>query len=140
MTDFRVDIDAKGPLWNGMAERAKDDFLRETVWEIAKEGRGDLGVQFIRVFREPTGYYESQVEAVRPVMDAGSPVARVHDNSVIYGWWLEGIGSRNYPVTRFRGYHSFRIVAQELQRKAVSIAQRVLQRRFLQRMGGRSGA
>lgn len=139
MHELRVDVDSKGPIFNGLAERAKEDFLREAVWEIAKEGRGDLGVQFIKVFREPTGYYESRVEAVRP--PAGPvPVARIHDNGVIYGFWLEGIGSRNYPVTRFRGYHSFRLVAAELQRKAVGIAQRVLHSRFLQRMGGGHGA
>jgi hypothetical protein len=27
-------------------------------------------------------------------------------NTLQYGLWLEGVGSRNYPVTRFRGYHS----------------------------------
>jgi hypothetical protein len=32
----------------------------------------------------------------------------------VYGPWLEGVGSRNFPVTRFRGYHAFRVAAQEL--------------------------
>lgn len=128
---FHVDVDLSGPAFNGLAEHMVGEFLEEAVWEIAKEGRGDLGVQFIKVFKEPTGYYESQVEAARQP----GPVVLIHDNDVIYGPWLEGTGSRNYPVTRFRGYRSFEIVAGELQRKAVPIAERHLPR-FLARMNG----
>jgi hypothetical protein len=128
---YRIDVDLSGPVFNGLAEHQVGEFLEEAVWEIAKEGRGDLGVQFIKVFKEPTGYYESQVEAVRQP----GPVVVIHDNMVVYGPWLEGTGSRNYPVTRFRGYHSFRIVANELQGKAVDIAERHLPT-FLARMNG----
>lgn len=136
---FDVHVDVHGPLFDGRAQDALHEFMHEAVWEITKEGRGDLGVQFIKVFREPTGHYESRVEAVRPVsIGAGAVQSRLHDNArgdVVYNFWLEGIGSRNYPVTRFKGYHSFREVAQELQRKASRIAERVLPR-FIQRMGG----
>lgn len=132
---YDVTVDRHGPAFNGMAEHQVGEFLREAVWEITKEARGDLGVQFIRVFREPTGYYESRVEAVRPIETPAGPVGRVHDNSVIYGWWLEGISSRNFPVTRFRGYYSFRLVTQHVQRKAANIAERALEP-FLRRMNG----
>lgn len=27
--------------------------------------------------------------------------------AVVYNRWLEGTGSRNFPVTSFRGYHAF---------------------------------
>ncbi len=42
----------------------------------------------------------------------------VHDSGIIYGPWLEGVGSRNFPVTRFKGYSMFRKVAQQIDRKA----------------------
>ncbi len=42
----------------------------------------------------------------------------VHDSGIVYGPWLEGVGSRNFPVTRFRGYSMFRKVRDELSRKA----------------------
>lgn len=128
---YTVTVDTSGPIWDGRAEQILDDYTREAVWEIAKEGRGDLGVRFIKVFREPTGYYESQVEAVQQP----GPHALIHDNLVVYGPWLEGVGSRNFPVTRFKGYHSFRIIAQELQAKAVQIAERHIEP-FLRRMNG----
>jgi hypothetical protein len=33
---------------------------------------------------------------------------RVTDlGAVVYNHWLEGTGSRNFPVTRFKGYHAF---------------------------------
>lgn len=131
-------VDVHGPIFDGRAEHALHDFMHEVVWEATKEARGDLGVAFVTHFREPTGYYESQLQTVRPVRHGNTVVARIHDDSVIYGWWLEGIGSRNSPVTSFRGYHSFRNVATALQHKAGQIAERVL-RRFIGRMGGHHG-
>jgi hypothetical protein len=127
---YTVTVDTSGPLWDGRADKALDDFLEEAVWEITKEGRGDLGVRFITHFKKPTGNYESHVEA-QHLDNHGW----IHDNMIIYGPWLEGVGSRNYPVTKFKGYWSFKTVAAELQDKAVPIAERVLPR-FLARMGG----
>jgi hypothetical protein len=37
----------------------------------------------------------------------------VDDSNVIYGPWLEGVGSRN-EKTRFKGYFTFRKAAQKL--------------------------
>lgn len=127
-----VYVTRSGPIWDGRFEHEVDEFCHEAAWEIAKVGRGDLGVRFIKVFREPTGYFESQVEAVQGPTHHESAV---HDGGVIYSHWLEGSGSRNFPVTRFKGYWSFRIISQELQGKAVAIAERVL-RPYLARMGG----
>jgi len=129
-----VEVTHSGPIFDARFQHEVDEFRREAAWEIAKEGRGDLGVRFIKVFREPTGYYESQVEAVPDGFQA-----TIHDNQVVYGPWLEGVGSRNFPVTRFKGYHSFRIIAQGLQDKAAEIAERILPP-YLQRMGGQHGA
>jgi hypothetical protein len=38
-----------------------------------------------------------------------------------YGPWLEGTGSRN-QTTRFKGYHGYRLAAQELEAEAGVIA------------------
>ena len=43
---------------------------------------------------------------------------------VIYGPWLEGTGSRNYPVTRFKGYRNWRRVTQMLEKAAKPIAEK----------------
>jgi len=59
----------------------------------------------------------------------------VTGEDVIYHWWLEGVGSRNFPVTRFKGYGTFRITAEALRRRASEVSQRVT-RPFVARMGG----
>lgn len=119
-----VDVDTRGPVFDGRLAAAIRRGASEAVWEIAKTGRGQLGVQFIKVFKNPTGYYESQTEAER----VSDELAVIHDNDVIYGPWLEGTGSRNYPVTRFRGYWSYQIVTQQLNKVAGPIAERVITR------------
>lgn len=124
MTTYTVDVDVSGPLFDGRAQAAVADVLAATVWELAKEGRGMLGVRFVRDFQEPTGYYESRVEAQKVTRE----LSRIHDNGVVYGPWLEGTGSRNFPVTRFKGYGIFREVTQELQRKAPEVCERILAR------------
>jgi hypothetical protein len=128
-----VTVTTSGPAFDERAQRILDDYTDEAVWAITKVGRGDLGVDFIRHFREPTGYYESQVQAVRGARHTFT--AHIHDNGVVYGPWLEGISSRNFPVTRFRGYASFRRIAAQLQQKAVPIAESVLPP-FLARLNG----
>jgi len=125
-----VYVTRSGPVFDGRFEHEVDEFCKTAVWEITKEGRGDLGVQFIRVFKEPTGYYEAHVEA-----DHLDKFGWIHDNLVVYGPWLEGLGSRNFPVTRFKGYWSFKKVSEALQRKAADIAERHLPP-FIARMGG----
>jgi len=44
----------------------------------------------------------------------------VTDGGVIYGPWLEGTSSRN-QTTRFKGYSSFRIVAQNVEKRSASV-------------------
>lgn len=130
---YAVDIDTSGMIFDGRAERVLDDFTDEAVWAITKVGRGDLGVHFITHFKHPTGYYESQVEAVKGAFHTFT--SHIHDGSVIYSHWLEGSGSRNFPVTSFKGYWSFKSVALALQAKAVPIAESVLPP-FLARING----
>lgn len=49
-------------------------------------------------------------------------VATVYTD-IIYGYWLEGIGSRNFPKTRFRGYRMWRETTQQIQAEAVDLAE-----------------
>ncbi len=129
---IEISVTTSGPIPNGDFGRAVEDYIDEAVWAVTKYGRGQLGIHFIKHFKEPTGYYESQVTAVRPDFHH---VGGIHDGSVIYSHWLEGSGSRNFPVTRFKGYWSFKTVAADMQRQAVPIAESVLPP-FLTRMRG----
>lgn len=115
-----IDYTAKGPMFDGTAEQAVTDFCKASEDEVAKEGVRMIQSDLDRVLRNPTGYYRSRI-----TVDRQSSGARVTDGGVVYGPWLEGVGSRN-KSTRFKGYSTFRRMAQELQKKVGPIAERVL--------------
>lgn len=102
-----------GPMFDGRAkvqlERACDDITRRVAVLGASMVRSNLHT----VLRNETPYYRLQNEA-RP----DPPGWMVSDRGVIYGPWLEGVGSRNYPVTRFKGYFTYRRTTQQLDRRA----------------------
>lgn len=54
--------------------------------------------------RNPTPVYQTHIIIDNRIDDAWE----VTDQGLVeYNYWLEGTGSRNFPVTRFRGYHAF---------------------------------
>lgn len=123
---YRVDVDVRGPLFDGRTDAAISAGASDAVWEIAKVGRGMLGVEFLWTFKNPTGYYESQTIAERVTPE----LAIIHDSDVVYGPWLEGIGSRNYPVTSFKGYSNWRRVRNMLAKAAKPIAEKAIANRL----------
>lgn len=56
-------------------------------------------------------------------------------NELEYGPWLEGIGSRNSPVTKFPGYHSLRTAAVATERQIPQIAQPIVDE-YVERING----
>lgn len=95
----------------------------------------ELGEQRLSVMLtpRPQGVYLSVAQARRGKASKGNYLRNVHsvvkelharidDSGVLYGPWLEGVGSRN-ATTRFKGYASFRRVAQWLQSHAQAVAQ-----------------
>ena len=123
-------MDLNGPLFDGQAAIAANEMCEEIEREVSDEGvnvvRGRLG----QVLKKPTGHYASRITT--SPHDNG---IKVTGESVIYHWWLEGVGSRNFPATRFRGYHTFQLSAAVLRARAGSLAERVM-RPFISRMGG----
>lgn len=106
-----------GPILEGQAPAIVEAMTVSTVAEIADYAKFEVLMQLHQVLQHPTGYYESQItdQTLSPTMH------RIHDNNVIYGPWLEGIGSRNYPATRFKGYRTFRIVRARMSAKSRQI-------------------
>lgn len=133
MIHFDLHIEVSGPVYDGRADIALNSYVDDLHRTVAAEGERLVGLELIRVLRHPTGYYESRITHNR-VSDSAS---RVHDSKVIYGPWLEGIGSRNFPATRFRGYATFRRMTQQLARRALPVATELLRRVYLPRMNGR---
>lgn len=109
-------------MFNGEAARVLDRMTEEIATEIANQGEQDVHQRLGQVLRHPTGRYQSRIR----VQGHGTQ-ATVDDQRGIYGPWLEGTGSRN-STTRFKGYATFRLVKQQLNNKAESIAERVVAR------------
>ncbi len=116
MAEFR------GPLFDGRADAAAARMCDEIEERIGDEGVAMVRSTLGQVLRNPTGRYESSINA----SPAGGGV-EVNDRGIIYGPWLEGTGSRN-RTTRFKGYATFRRVAQALGGRARTIAEPIVSR------------
>jgi hypothetical protein len=129
-------VKASGPVfngaWIGIMNRYKYKITEVIGNEAVNRIRAYLPTQY-QYLRNPgslgwhktkhfhPGLYTSDIHTDR----ASVSVNLVHDTRVTYGPWLEGVGSRN-ATTRFKGYHTFRIIATELNTEAADIAEREL--------------
>ncbi len=110
-------------MFDGRTAKAVHAYRDEISLRIAEEGEKLVRQRLHVVLKNPTGYYESQISVGR----AGDGY-RVSDSNVIYGPWLEGVGSRNSPVTRFPGYATFRRTKPLVDQRARQIAVQLLAR------------
>ena len=120
-----VSTRATGPLFDGRARALANRYVDHLERNLAEEGLEILRGEMHRVFRNPTGYYESRCR----VEDG----RRITDGRVVYGPWLAGVGSRNFPVTKFRGYDHWIRTRDKLNERKVGIGERLL-RRYTGRM------
>lgn len=125
-----VNVDSHGPVFDGRAARALDEFTAEAVEEVARVGKNDVLGRLGQVLRDPTPYYETRIRTDR--VTAERWLINDGPHTFRYGPWLEGTSSRN-RTTRFKGYATFRLIRQALDGKAQRIAVSVL-RRYLERM------
>jgi hypothetical protein len=117
-------VTLSGPFFESRA-RAMAGILAELEKDVADEGKAMVRSHLVAFIRKPTPYYWTRLE-VRKY--PGGPGLSIWDNYIIYGPWLEGVGSRNFPNTRFKGYAAFRTQAGILERRAGEIGNRSLQR------------
>ncbi|MFG2913355.1 hypothetical protein ACGF0D_10750 [Kitasatospora sp. NPDC048298] len=110
---MEVIVHASGPLFNGTASALVSRFTREGGEEVARWGEGEVQRVLEQVLRHPTGYYQSQVTVNRVSSDSFA----ITDGGVVYGPWLEGTSRRN-AETRFKGYGTFRRVAERVEKRA----------------------
>lgn len=122
-----VDVDKHGPLFDGRAQLAARDFVRDAQREIAERGAVMVQTELDHVLRHQTGRYRRSIHA-----EQGFGGDVITDGGIVYGPWLEGTGSRN-RTTRFKGYATFRRVVTRLDNEADNIAERILPS-YLRRM------
>ncbi|MFB6937585.1 hypothetical protein [Streptomyces chartreusis] len=126
-----VDLDFQGPWFDGRAEQAIADACDDARTDIAAYAEDRVLAGTAAYFKTRTPYYETRITTTR----VSSEVSLVHDQGVIYGPWLAGVGSRNYPATRFRGYPHWRLAKQAVELNGPTIAEQTV-RRYLPEMGG----
>lgn len=129
MVDVDVTVRQRGPLFDGRARAALDDFIGEAVEAVADAGVLEVREQLDRVLRNPTGHYRSRIAVEDRATDDRAVVG---DQGVVYGPWLAGVTSRNVE-TGFPGYGHWQDTTRELTDRAAEIAQRELPP-FLARM------
>jgi hypothetical protein len=122
--DIRVNVNSRGPMFDGRAQRALRDYTDQIDYRVATEAENLVLAHLGRSIKVRTPYYETRVGVERSSRGG----YEVTDHGVIYGHWLEGDGSRNYPVTRFRGYRAFSRARALIQQRAPGIARRLLSR------------
>jgi hypothetical protein len=111
---MEVIVRAAGPLFDGTASALVQRYTQAGGEEVARWADAEVHRVLEQVLRHPTGYYQSQVRVNRVSNDSFA----ITDGGVVYGPWLEGVGSRNYPATRFHGYSTFRRVAKRVEQRA----------------------
>ena len=126
-----VDVNVKmtGPLYDGSADAAAQEFADDTSREVAELGVNEVQARLGQVLQHDTGRYRGQV-----VTDRATTGWAVTDGGVVYGPWLEGTSSRN-KTTRFKGYQTFRRTRQWLEGRVESVAESNLGR-HVKKMGG----
>lgn len=116
-----VDVKTTGVILEGPAGGHVQVMVDKAETAVAEETLQRIQARLRNVLQNPTGRYQSTL-AVRREMN---PV--VDGNGTVYGAWIEGVSSRN-ARTRFKGYSTFRLIAQEMNaRGAATIAERVIE-------------
>lgn len=105
MIDIHVSL--HGPVAEGYATEIVDDMVDDLVWEVGSQGLANVNTVLNASIQHPTPYYETQTTLNWGVYAGAGANVIVHDRGIVYGPWLEGIGSRNFPKTSFKGYHAF---------------------------------
>jgi hypothetical protein len=125
-----INVTASGPVLVGRAASMADDMTADAVDEVAAVAE-EQAVRLMQLyFRYPTPYYWTRVTTAHPAY----LTAIVYDQGVVYGPWLEGVGSRN-RTTRFKGYRHWRTTRAEVASRVPTITGPVVDQ-WLDRMRG----
>ena len=118
-------IKLKGPLFQRAGRQLPRKALEDAVQEAVEDGNERLS-EILRP--RPAGVFLSVTQAGRAASKGNyrrhlqtsrnGLTGTLSDGGVVYGPWLEGTSSRN-SSTRFKGYRSFRLTQQWLERHRV---------------------
>ena len=137
---FQVKVQVQGPLADGTAPQIIRQALQNSVQALI-----ELGDERLALMARPRsgGVYLSYAEGGTSTgnyrrnihSEVRELTAIISDSGVVYGPWLEGIGSRN-ATTRFKGYAMFRRTSEWLNEQAPKVVQQQITRAVAVLNGG----
>lgn len=118
-----ADVTLSGPFFDERRDQIMHRMTTDIRHAVADRAFDTWTTLMDYSFQHPTGVYQSFAHVVDD-----DPDTLVNDgwgvtNQLPYGPWLEGVGSRNSPVTRFPGYFSLREAYVTTDRMVPDIAQ-----------------
>lgn len=131
-----VSVDFNGPFFGSQRDVLVQRMFRDITREVTLETEQRVRILGQSMFRyadksrhEVPGKWRSHMHA------EFSGNEGIVDNDVVYGAWLEGVGSRN-SSTRFKGYRMWRLTTQAMDRSgAREVAQPIVDR-MIREMNG----
>jgi hypothetical protein len=117
---YELHIESDGPLFDGKMEDDLKDVAEDVYLALAERGAEIVRAKLHPQLRHPTGFYESRL-----IGEVVNGVATVHDQGVVYGPWLAGVGSRN-STSSFKGYDHWVKASAALAEEASDISNGVI--------------
>lgn len=122
-----VSFNFSGPVFDGRAVDSMARLAAELRTKLAEYAEDTWQSFMDASFRHSTGRYQSHVNIAKRgedlVVNDGWPESQLQ-----YGPWLEGVGSRNSPVTRFPGYFALRRAAVKVEGEVGEVAAPIVDR------------
>lgn len=124
---FQINFNSRvaGPISSGAIHRHVRDYESDVAKAIADEGEDMVKEHLMGTLRTQTPVLMRGVGTKRLAWNRWELHSHKH---IPYAHWIEGIGSRNAPVTIFPGYHNFAITEERLKAKRSGIARKILRR------------
>lgn len=119
-------VTMSGPVFDGRAEDLIDRMCTDLQTSVGDQAFVEFETNLELHIRHSGPIYQSFIQVKDLDGDRVVNDGYGETNDLQYGLWLEGIGSRNYPVTRFRGYHSLRDAAESTEAQVEDLAEPIV--------------
>lgn len=126
---INLTVRKEGPLFDGRAEAAVTRFTEDSTKLLVSVGTQMVKLRFGAKIRVNTGRFLGRITG-----EVTGAIGRVYTKFILYGYWLEGVGSQN-QTTRFKGYWGYRETFIELDAKSEQILRPLIEK-LAREMGG----
>lgn len=119
---IELKVSKKGALFDGRAEAAVTRFTHDATKTLVSVATQMVKIRFGARIRVNTGYFLGRITG-----EVTGAIGRVYTKFLLYGYWLEGVGSQN-QTTRFKGYWGYRETFIEVDAKSTQILKPLIEK------------